>query len=149
MKLCRLALLVLVAAVALAGCNTTSSRIRQKAAVFASLPAADQARLRKGEVAIGDTGDMVFIALGAPTRHVEHTAANSSRTEWIYREYHESYAGTAVTGYRRVVGFDPRTGRRFVYLEPCYENVYREHSEDRLRIVFENGRVASIEEIKR
>ncbi len=149
MKLRPFSFLLVVVAVALSGCNTTADRIRQKSEVFASLPPADQARLRKGEVAIGDTGDMVFIALGAPTRHIESTTAKSTRTEWIYREYHQTYEGSRVVGYRRVVSFDPRTGRRFVYLEPDFADVYRERTEDRLRIVFENGRVSAIEEIKR
>ncbi len=149
MTLRHLAPILLLAAAALTGCSTTSSRIRQKPEVFASLSPADQARLRKGEIAVGDTGDMVYIALGAPTRHRESTTANSVRTEWIYREYEQRYEGTRMVGYRRVVGFDPRTGRRVVYMEPDFVDVYRERSEDRLRIVFENGRVASIEEIKR
>jgi hypothetical protein len=136
------------ALLALSGCNTTSDRIRQKAEVFASLPAADQERLRKGLVAVGDTTDMVYIAIGEPTRRIEKTTAQGSRSEWIYRDYYETYEGSHLAGYHRVVGFDRRTGRRFVYLEPSYAEVYRERSEERLRVVFENGRVAAIEELK-
>jgi hypothetical protein len=149
MNLRHIAPLLLLVAGALAGCNTTESRIRQKNEVFASLPLADQTRLRRGEVAVGDTGDMVFIALGAPTRHRTHSTAEGSRTEWIYREYHQTYEGSRMVGYRRVVSFDPRTGRRFIHLEPEYASVYREQTEDRFRIIFENGRVSAIEEIKR
>ncbi len=149
MHLRRLAPLFLVAALGLVSCNTVASRIHQKEAVFAALPAADQARLRKGEVAIGDTPDMVYIALGTPSRHVERTTANASSAEWIYDQYFQSYEGTQMVGYRRVVAVDPHTGRRFVYHEPAFADVYRERTEDRLRIVFENGRVASIEELKR
>ncbi|HLP07471.1 MAG TPA: hypothetical protein VK178_04840 [Opitutaceae bacterium] len=143
-----LALLLCGALLALAGCNTTADRIRQKSEVFASLPAADQERLRKGMVAVGDTPDMVYIAIGEPTRRIEKTTAQGSRSEWIYRDYYESYEGSHMAGYRRVVGFDRRTGRRFVYLEPTYAEVYREHSEERLRVVFENGRVTAIEELQ-
>ncbi len=149
MHLRRLAPFFLLAALVLAGCNTVSSRIRQKEAVFASLPATEQARLRKGEVAIGDTPDMVYIALGAPDRHVERTTADASGAEWIYDQYVRSYEGTRMVGYRRVVAVDPHTGRRFIYHEPAFADVYRERTEDRLRIVFTNGRVATIEELKR
>ena len=133
----------------LAGCNTTASRIRQKEAVFAALPAVEQARLRRGEVAVGDTPDMVYIALGTPTRHVEQTTAKASRAEWIYDEHVTRYEGPRMVGYHRVVGVDPHTGRRFVYMEPTYADVYSERTENRFRIVFENGRVAAIEELKR
>ena len=144
-----LAPLALLAALLLTGCNTTASRIRQKEAVFAALPAAEQARLRRGEVAVGDTPDMVYIALGQPTRHLEQTTANASHAEWIYDAYVQHYDGTRMVGYRRVVGFDRHTGRRFVYLEPAYVDVYRAETENRFRIVFEQGRVASIEALKR
>ncbi|HLP70442.1 MAG TPA: hypothetical protein VK181_23295 [Rhizobium sp.] len=143
-----LALLLCGALFALSGCNTTADRIRQKSEVFASLPAADQERLRKGMVAVGDTPDMVYIAIGEPTRRTQTTTANGSRSVWIYRDYYETYEGSHMAGYRRVVGFDRRTGRRFVYLEPAYVDVYRERSEERLRVIFENGRVTAIEEMK-
>ena len=149
MKRPRLILLLAVALLALTGCSTISSRIDQKSEVFASLPADDQARLRRGEVAVGDTSDMVYIALGEPTRRRETITTDSARTEWIYRVYEENFEGSHFAGYRRVVGIDPRTGRRFIYLEPQYADVYSERAEDRLRIIFENGRVAVIEELKR
>ncbi|MFT3829973.1 MAG: hypothetical protein QM691_09745 [Opitutaceae bacterium] len=136
------------ALVALAGCSTTADRIRQKSEVFASLPATDQERLRKGMVAVGDTPDMVYIAIGEPTRRTQITTTQGSRSVWTYRDYYETYEGAHMAGYRRVVGFDPRTGRRFVYLEPAYVDVYRERSDERLRVVFENGRVTAIEELK-
>jgi hypothetical protein len=149
MKLRSLALLLLGAVLALTGCNTTSSRIKQKAEVFGSLPPADKERLRKGNVAIGDTPDMVYIAIGAPDRRIESISASARKLEWIYRHYYETYSGTAFAGYRRVVGFDPHTGRRFMYTEPCYADVYRGQTEENLRIIFEDGRVSAIEELKR
>ncbi len=145
----RLILLFALATAAFTGCSTISSRIDQKAEVFASLSADDQARLRRGEVAVGDTSDMVYIALGEPTRRREITTSGATRAEWIYRVYDERYEGSHFAGYRRAVAIDPRTGRRFIYLEPQYADVYSEHTEDRLRIVFEGGRVTVIEELKR
>ena len=140
--------LLLAVAVALAGCDTIDQRIGRKSAVFGALPAAEQARLRQGTVAIGDTPDMVYIAIGEPSRRLEKRTAVSNRTIWIYRRYYEDYAGADFAGYRRRVFVDPRTGHRFIALEPCYVDVYREESEDALRIVFENGKVAVIEELK-
>ena len=148
MKLPLFVPLILVALLGLAGCNTTASRIKQKAEVFASLPPSDQERLRKGDVAIGDTPDMVFIAIGAPDQRIEKTSEHASRQEWIYRRYYETYSGQAFAGYRRVVGFDPRSGRRFIYSEPVYANVYRGETEEYLRIDFVDGRVSAIEELR-
>lgn len=147
MKTRTFALLALGAVALLAGCNTTEQRIRQKSEVFTSLPAADQERLRKGEVSIGDTPDMVFIAIGEPDRRIEKRSAENRKVIWIYKNYFERYEGTAFAGYRRMVGFDPRSGRRFVYLQPSYADVYRNESEERLRVVFEDGKVSAIEEL--
>lgn len=149
MKLRFLALLLLSTVLALAGCNTTSSRIRQKSEVFASLPPVDQERLRQGNVAIGDSPDMVFIAIGAPDRRIERISAGAQKMEWVYRRYFESYSGSAFAGYRRVVGFDRATGRRIVYTEPVYADVYRGETEEYLRVIFEGNRVSAIEELKK
>ncbi len=54
-------------AIALAGCNGVSSRIQEKAAVYATLSPAIQKDLREGIIHPGDTPDMVYIALGAPS----------------------------------------------------------------------------------
>jgi len=149
MQLRLLALLSLGAVLALSGCNTTANRIKQKAEVFASLPAADQERLRKGNVAVGDSPDMVYIAIGAPERRNERTSSGGRRMEWIYRRYYETYDGAAFAGYRRTVGIDPHTGRRIVFMEPCYADVYRSHAEEYLRISFEDNKVSAIEELKK
>ena len=148
MKL-RLALPLVLAALALAGCNTIDQRIDRKSAVFGALPAVEQARLREGKIAVGDTQDMVYIAMGDPNRRIEKRTAAGIQTAWIYRTYYETYDGVDFAGYRRRAFFDPRTGRRFVSAEPCYVDVYREEAEDSLRVVFENGRVSVIEELKR
>ena len=148
MKL-RLALPLVLAALALAGCNTLDQRIDRKSAVFVALPAVEQARLREGRIAVGDTQDMVYIALGDPNRRIEKRTATGIQTAWIYRAYHETYEGVDFAGYRRRAFFDPRTGRHFVSVEPCYVDVYRDEAEDSLRVVFENGRVSVIEELKR
>lgn len=149
MKLNFLVPLLLGAVIALTGCNTTASRIKQKSEVFASLPAAEQERLRKGTVAIGDTPDMVYIAIGAPDRSIAKTTAGARNMEWIYRRYFESFEGQEFVGYRRRVVFDPNTGRRFIFSEPYYADVYREEVEEHLRVSFENGLVAAIEELKK
>jgi hypothetical protein len=145
----RLVAFALLAAALLAGCDSIDSRINRKSAVFTALPAADQARLRQGTIAVGDTTDMVYIAIGEPSRRIEKRTGTGTQFIWIYRQYTESYEGSDFAGYRRRIYYDPRTRRHFVSLEPCYVDVYREEAEDALRIVFEDGRVKVIEELKR
>ena len=84
-----------------------------------------------------------------PSRRIEKRTETGTQFIWIYRQYTESYEGSDFAGYRRRIYYDPRTGRHFVSLEPCYVDVYREEAEEALRIVFENGRVKVIEELKR
>jgi len=145
----RLVASALLAAALLTGCDSIDSRINRKSAVFTALPAADQARLRQGSIAVGDTPDMVYIAIGEPSRRIEKRTADGTQSVWIYRQYYETYEGVGFAGYRRRAFFDPRTGRHFVSAEPCYVDVYRDEAEDSLRVVFENGRVKVIEELKR
>jgi hypothetical protein len=145
----RLVASALLAAALLAGCDSIDSRIGRKSAVFASLPTADQARLRQGNIAVGDTTDMVYIAIGEPSRRIEKRTDAGTQFIWIYRQYTETYEGADFAGYRRRAYYDPRTGRHFVSLEPCYVDVYRDEAEDAIRVVFENGRVKVIEELKR
>lgn len=145
----RLVASALLAASLLAGCDSIDSRIDRKSAVFAALPAADQARLRQGNIAVGDTTDMVYIAIGEPSRRIEKRTEAGTQFIWIYREYYERYDGADFAGYRRRVFYDPRSGRHFVSIEPCYVDVYSEEAEEALRVVFENGRVKVIEELKR
>jgi hypothetical protein len=129
-----------------AGCNTTSSRISEKPAVFASLSPADQARIRQGKVLIGDSTDMVYIALGNPDKRTVTVSNNQTQTNWIYRRYYQRHMGTTISGYRRCVVYDPHSRQRCVIMEPVYSDLYREESQEYLRIVFTNGKVAEIVE---
>ncbi len=147
MKLQAILLSVLLG-LALAGCSTVDSRIREKAAVFNQLSPADQARIRQGIIAVGFTPDMVYMALGNPTEIRLHTIAAGQETLWIYSTYYDRYEGTVHAGYRRWVYYDPRIRAYRVYYEPVYGQVYSEQKENVFRITFLNGRVTAIEETK-
>lgn len=149
MKISLPAALILGSIAVLSGCSTTGSRIRENSELFASLPDADQERLRAGTVAVGDSPEMVYIAIGAPSRRQEKMTASGRSTTWVYTTHYERYEGDAFVGYQRRMAIDPRTGRRIVFLEPCYTEVYRTGSQERIRITFENERVTAIEELKR
>lgn len=134
--------------VLLAGCSTINSRIEKNAAVFDAFPAETQARIRKGIVEVGDTPDMVYIAMGAPSEKRSRRSATRDRETWIYSVYYQDWVGRTFVGYRRVVVYDEKTKRSYVYHEPVYEDIYRNRKEDRIRIEFEDGAVTSIEQRK-
>jgi hypothetical protein len=137
---------VLLALVLLAGCNTFERRAEEKADVFVALDDATRERLRERNLLVGDTEDMVYIALGAPDeRRVRHSA-DGSETTWVYNAYWQEYQGQALVGYRRYVVRDERTGRFQIFYEPVRESVFVPREEERIRVSFRNGRVTAIEQ---
>jgi hypothetical protein len=140
-------ILPLALAAVLAGCSTINSRIREKAAVFAALPPATQAEIRHGQIAVGFTPDMVYMAIGRPDEVHEHMTAGSRETVWKYNSYYDRYEGTIHTGYRRWVVWDPRIHAYRIYVEPVYANLYQPVKETFFRITFRNGQVTAIDQM--
>ncbi len=70
------------------GCETSgvSGRIQEKSAVFKSLDAGQQRDIQNRVVGAGFTTDMVYIALGRPSK-IE-TSADGREVVWIYRNYY-------------------------------------------------------------
>ena len=141
-----LTVLTAALAVALTGCSTISSRIHEKAAIYYALDPATQEQIRHGQVGVGYTPDMVYMALGTPTRHVNRVTNDGVETTWIYKSYYEEYAGSAFAGYHRYIVPDRATGRYLVYVEPVYTDLYRERSQEYIRLSFKNGKVTAIEQ---
>jgi hypothetical protein len=130
---------------ALAGCNTFEHRAREKSEVFNALPPDTQQRLQRGHISVGDTQDMVYIALGYPDEVREVTTPQGMQTAWIYRTYWQQYEGTQWVGWHRVI-VPTRDGRGYaVFHEPVTTDVYRTHVDERIRVTFERGVVASVE----
>jgi len=142
----------LIAATALltlvAGCSSFDSRSKEKAAVFNSLDTTTQQRLKKGDLAIGDTADLVYIALGNPDQRTSSTTGAGEKMTWVYNVYWQEYAGTVQSGYRRIVIYDPGLKRYIVYYEPVRTDIYRERVDERIRVEITNGRVTSVEQTK-
>jgi hypothetical protein len=136
----------ITALVFLSACSTFERRAKEKASVFGGLDTATQTRLEARQIEVGDTQDMVYIALGAPDEKREHLAADSRTTTWVYSAYWQEYQGTRLVGFRREVVFDPGSKSYRVYHEPDYQPIYAPRVEDRVRITFENGRVTVIEQ---
>jgi hypothetical protein len=133
----------------LSGCNTFHSRARQRSETFDALSPAEQQRLQRGKIGVGDNADMVYIALGNPDERRDIATANGQQTVWIYRTYWQQYEGTAWLGYRRVI-VPAADGRGYViFHEPVTQDVYRTHADDTIRVTFANGVVQTVEQMQR
>jgi hypothetical protein len=141
-------LLVAAIALGLVACSTVSSRIEQKADVFAKLDPATQLKIKQGIIDLGFTPDMVYIALGRPDETREIATEGGRETVWTYNSYYDRYEGTVHTGYRRSVYWDPRIKGYRVYHEPVYANVYSEQKNTDIRVIFKDDKVTAIEQTK-
>ncbi len=128
----------------LGGCDTFDSRAEQKSATFNSLDENTKDRLHKGIINVGDTPDMVYIALGVPDSKRQRVTKDSREVTWIYRTYYYDYAGLDYVGYHRFFSpFGP--GRYAVYWEPMGPGLYHD-SDENMRVTFENGHVIRVEQ---
>ncbi len=132
----------------LSACSSFASRAREKAVFWATMDATTQARLEARNIQIGDTTDMVYIALGNPHEKLEKTTAEGVAMTWIYSTFWDEYQGTRLVGYRQNVVYDPGSKKYQVSYRPDYQPVYTPRAEDRLRITFAAGRVTVVETIQ-
>jgi len=132
----------------LPGCQTVDSRIKEKPEVFASVDKATQDKIKQGIIDLGYTEDMVYLALGAPDQKRETVTATGRSVTWIYNTYYERYDGTAFVGYHRRVYYDPFVRTYRVYYHPAYIEAYRDDKEERIRVVFKDGKASVIEQTK-
>jgi hypothetical protein len=143
------AALAVTALLSAAGCNSFNSRARQMSGVYNSLPPTEQQRLQRGMISVGDTPEMVYIALGNPDERRDVLNADGTYTTWVYKTYQQQYEGTAWLGYRRVI-VPARDGRGYVvFHEPVTQDVYRTHVDDVIRVSFANGVVSQVEQQRR
>ena len=147
-RLLRSVLLASAALLALAGCQSVETRIKDNPQVFAELDTATQAKVKQGIIDLGFTEDAVYLALGAPDQKRESRRATGSQTVWIYNTYYERYDGTRFAGYARRVYFDPAVKAYRYYYHPVFADTYRPEIEERIRVTFEDGKVTAIEQSK-
>lgn len=140
--------LAAVALSALVGCNTFDSRAREKSATFESLTPDTQERLQRGSINVGDTQDMVYIALGTADEKRQVSTADGTSQTWIYRSYWEQYQGSQWVGWRRVI---VPTGRGYaIFHEPITRDVYSSRVDEIIRVSFDSrGVVSSVEQRNR
>lgn len=132
---------------ALAGCNTTTTRIQEHATEFASLDPATQQKVRRGIIEPGFTRDMVYMALGRPA---ETSTDAAGSTVWTYKEYPvTAYNETIQSGYLKRVVYDPVKHGSDVIVEPIDPKAFPNLVPHSLRVTMRDGRVVSVERINR
>ncbi len=145
----RLLLFCACLCVLLAGCESFEHRAKKNPALFASLSPEQREKLSHGVVSIGDTPDMVYLALGTADEKFDTTTTAGTETVWVFYSYHQEYEGNFQTGFHRHLLYDPVHKVYRVYFEPLYTDVYSEQAEENIRVTFRAGKVVSIEQPKR
>ncbi len=126
-----------------AGClSTPERRIAQAPAVFAAFPPDVQAKVRRGEVDIGFTPDMVRLALGGPSRVLTRRTGAGEVEVWIYTAYRY---GTDVQPVLTERWYHGRDGRLYPGSDTTFVSVDTREEYPALRLEFEGGRVRAIE----
>lgn len=132
----------------LVGCQSVESRIRERPEAFANADLATQEKITQGIIELGFTEDHVYLALGAPDQKRETVNADGKTLTWIYNTYYDRYDGRGFAGYHRSVYFDPYLRAYRMYYRPVYADTYVQEKEERIRIVYQNGKVTAIEQTK-
>lgn len=136
-----------VVVLAAAGCNSTAARIRANPALFDSLDAVTQRAIRRGEVRLGFTPEMVQLALGQPTLTAGGMAGTEEDSTWIYRDFSRNENDYVIAGHRRRVVFDPVRRGNVIIVEPADPRTDRHRTPSSLHIGFRDGRVIALERV--
>lgn len=135
---------LLASALLLSACATPATRIRQHPDIYARATPQQQALISQGRIGLGFSPAFVALALGAPDRITERTDKTGTETVWHYVEYQYDNSFVAFGAYP----FYPYYGGPFFgdpFAPIIIQGPPTEH--DRLRVVFKNHQVTSIEQV--
>ncbi len=134
----RRALAALLAVATLAACAGPEARIRRHKDVFATCPPETQEAIKRGQVQVGMTPEMVQLAAGNPDTKLDSRTAAGTQQTWIW------YSGAPSVGFGFGIGsWGPHTVSSVGVGVggPAYVS-------ERLRVVFEDGRVVSVNQVR-
>jgi hypothetical protein len=119
-----------------------TQRIQSRIELFQTYPPATQVRLRNGHVEIGDTRDMVWIALGEPDRKLQRRTASGTNEVWSYTA--TDTRTVTVPGEAHGYRYGSRHGRYYgsdtVWVDTTQTLEY-----ERLRVEFDGSAVVAVE----
>lgn len=126
---------LLSAAVLLAACSSPASRIDDQKSAYESYPAEVQQKLAAGQIGLGYTQEQALIALGQPRRRFNRTTATGSEEVWSYSARSGPSFGFGLGGGSGNVGGGIGL------------STYGNNADEKMRVVFADGKVTAIEEI--
>ncbi len=126
--------LLLCSAALLAACSSPATRIEDRKSVYDSYPPEVQQKLAAGKVDIGYSKEQVLIAFGEPRRRFNRTTASSTEEVWSYSDRTGPSFGFGLGGGSGSVGGGLSL------------NTYGSNADEKMRVVFVDGKVAAIEE---
>jgi hypothetical protein len=129
-----LALLLVVA------CSSPESRIQASAAAFNAWPADVQQKVKAGQVDVGFTEEMVVVALGGPDGKSTRTAAEGTSEVWTYLDHGPRFSIGVGMG-------SARGGTVYGGAVAVGDDGFR--AEEKMRVIFNGGRVTAIERRKK
>lgn len=120
------------------GCaHTPETRIAKNPELFERLTPEEQESVKAGQVQIGYTPEMVYLALGDPDQKIVRRTKEDELNVWIYQG---RFVSTETVRVRDQFGAF-RPVHPTLYLDRTVEHIYT-----KARVVFEDGRVISIEQ---
>lgn len=134
--------------IAMLGCASPESRVKERPRLFASFPVEVQEKVRQGHVEVGFTKDMVLIAQGTPDRRVAQMDATGTVDEsWIYTDVYYTHVPVDRSFYNYYRNDHCRTHHRHrhdngYYFERAWDDI--PHLYDRLILRLKGDRVVSI-----
>lgn len=128
---------LLSAALLIAACSSPSSRIEDRKSAYDSYPAEVQQKIAAGKVDIGFTKEQALIALGEPRRRFNRTSTAGSEEVWSY----SSKTGPSF-GFGLGLGGGSSNVGGGIGL-----STYGSNADEKIRVVFVDGRVTAIEEL--
>ena len=132
----RLAILLLPVLLLVGCASTPDQRISRAQAEYNQLPPAVQQQIRAGQVDIGFTETMVWMALGEPARKVERVSAEGVAQVWYYTRSAPRFSfGVGVGSY----------GRRSAFGTSVSTSTGGYYDDEAMRVEFLGGRVARVE----
>lgn len=127
------------------GCTSPAHRIKKNPEMFNSFPPAVQEKVQKGEVDVGFSADMVFIALGLPDRKYQRTTAEGTKEVWAYVDYRYKYEQQLVRGNFR---YRDANGRMRTTTDSVWVDVQTKTEFERIRVEFQGDKVAAIDRLE-
>lgn len=134
-------LALLALATMMVGCmaDTIDARVAQRQEVFEAYNVETQARLKRGQIRLGDDMDAVWFVYGSPSQKVHRTDANGISEVWIYKIL--GYSNRLNHAVRPVYQDVGGRLRGSYYIEDTPEYEWKEV----LRVEFMGGRVSAVQ----